>query len=571
LHVATIPKLSNHSHASHLRCAVEQRHNVVTPSLDVCLEGRFVTFDERCPETDAIGVIAGRIVAIGDEARGARTRSTIDLSGGVCFPGFHDAHAHSVNFGISLSQLDLSTPPIGSLDALYAAVADRSASMPAGEILVGRGYDQNKLGGEHPDRWRLDVAANGRPVLLQHTSGHMCVVNSAAISLIGGELDSSIEGGRIDRDERGELTGLLEERAQVLARRLVVPRSVSAIADAIDAAHVRYLSEGLTSVCDAGIAGGWIGESPAELSGYQLARDRGTLRVRTTAMIAADVLHPMDRHRDDATTFGLDAGMRSGLGDEWLRVGALKVFADGSLIGRTCWLHEGFDDDPANRGYPQQDPEALRRVIVEAHLAGWQVATHAIGDAAVDFVLDVYEQALTIQPRSDHRHRIEHCGVTSAAAVERIARLGVIPVPQGRFIGELGDGMRAALGDARVRDTYRLASFLRAGVVLPGSSDRPVVDGRPMLGVADMVSRRTETGAAFGPDEALDVEEALRSYTIGSAFATRTEHERGTLSVGKLADVATLSRDPRTTSSPDELAQIHVIATVVGGDVAYGG
>lgn len=538
--------------------------------LDVCLRGRFVTFDASCPETDAVGVLGGRIVALGDDALSSRASATVALAGATCFPGFHDAHAHSVNYGISLTQLDLSTPPIGSLSALYDAVAARAGSMGPGTVLVGRGYDQNKLGGTHPDRWGLDRVAPDRPVLLQHTSGHMCVVNSSAISLIGSDLLGPIEGGRVDLDDAGELTGLLEERAQVLARRLVVPRSVSSIADAIDAAHARYLTEGLTSVCDAGVAGGWIGESPAELAGYQLARDRGVLRVRTTTMIAADVLHSMQRHQDDGATSGIDAGIRTGLGDDWLRIGPLKVFADGSLIGRTCWLTDGFADDPGNTGYPQQDPDRLHELIVEAHLAGWQVATHAIGDAAVDFVLDAYEEGLARHRTPDHRHRIEHCGVASAAAVERIARLGVIPVPQGRFIGELGDGMRAALGATRVEDTYRLASFLRAGAVLPGSSDRPVVDGRPMLGISDMVRRLTESGAPFAPDEALSVEEALRSYTVGSAYATRTERDRGTLSVGKLADVVALSTDPRA-ASHDELAQVGVVATVVGGELAFDG
>ena len=160
-------------------------------------------------------------------------------------------------------------------------------------------------------------------------------------------------------------------------------------------------------------------------------------------------------------------------------------------------MTHGFEDDPANVGYPQREPAELRAQIVEAHLAGWQVATHAIGDAAVRFVLDAYEAALTQLPRPDHRHRIEHCGVTTPGSLARIARLGVIPVPQGRFVGELGDGMLAALGEQRAADTYRLASFLRAGVVLPGSSDRPVVDGRPMLGIADMVARRTESGQPF--------------------------------------------------------------------------
>ena len=214
----------------------------------------------------------------------------------------------------------------------------------------------------------------------------------------------------------------------------------------------------------------------------------------------------------------------------------------------------------------------LRTQIVEAHLAGWQVATHAIGDAAVRFVLDAYEAALTLRPREDHRHRIEHCGVTTAASLERIARLGVIPVPQGRFVGELGDGMLAALGERRAADTYRLASFLRAGVVLPGSSDRPVVDGRPLLGIADMVARRTESGRPFAPDEALSVEEAMRCYTLGSAVATRTEADRGTLAAGKLADVVVLATDPRDLESdPSAIAEVPVVATFVGGELRHAG
>jgi hypothetical protein len=236
----------------------------------------------------------------------------------------------------------------------------------------------------------------------------------------------------------------------------------------------------------------------------------------------------------------------------------------------SCWLSHGFEDDPSNLGYPQQEPVELRRQIVEAHLAGWQVATHAIGDAAVSFVLDCYEEALARRPRPDHRHRIEHCGVTTYESLERIRRLGVVPVPQGRFIGELGDGMLAALGERRANDTYRLASFLRAGVALPGSSDRPVVDGRPLLGIADMVSRRTASGRPFGPDEALTCEEALRCYTTGSAFATRTEADRGTLGVGKLADFVALGADPRRCAAED-IASVPVVATVVGGVLGFCG
>ncbi len=542
----------------------------MTLTLDQLYRGRFVTFDENRPEVDALGVLHGRIVALGEDASSCVARVTHDLGGAVCFPGFHDAHVHSVNFGLSLDELDLSTPPVMSLPELYDAVAQHASMLPKGAVVIGRGYDQNKLGGHHPQRRALDDVAHGHPVWLTHTSGHMCVVNTAALERIGADLDIEIDGGRVVRDRDGEPTGLLEERAQVLAQRLALPRSMATIASAIERAHRVYLAEGITSVCDAGVAGGWIGQSPAEMDGYQLARDEGRLSVRTTVMIAADVLGAMPRHLDDLATSGISAGIRTGLGDDWLRIGAMKVFSDGSLIGRTCWLSHGFEDEPDNLGYPQQSPDALRHQIIEAHLAGWQVATHAIGDAAISFVLDAYEEALARRPRKDHRHRIEHCGVTTDDSLDRIRRLGVIPVPQGRFIGELGDGMLAALGERRAKDTYRLASFLRAGISLPGSSDRPVVDGRPLLGIADMVARRTATGQPFGADESLTCDEAMRCYTTGSAFATHTDADRGTLSVGKLADFVALGSDPRRRVEPDTIASVPVQATVVGGKLVFG-
>jgi predicted amidohydrolase YtcJ len=538
--------------------------------VDALLRGRFVTFDAAHPEASQLAVLDGRIVAVDEDCAGLAA-SVIEQfpEGSIGFPGFHDAHCHTAAYGMSLREVRLSSPPLTSLDDLYAAIADRAARSGAGEWVVGSGYDQNKLGGTHPDRRALDRASGGRPVLLKHTSGHMSFVNSAALALIGDEaLACRLEGGQVARDEHGEATGLLEEKAQALAQGLRPPPSVQELAAAIAAAHERYLAEGLTSACEAGVAGGWVGQSPLELGAYQAARDQGRLRVRTTAMIASDLLHEMGATGDAAVSLALDAGLRTGIGDEWLRVGALKVFSDGSLIGRTCWMHAGFSDDEANTGYPQADPADLRATIVAAHNAGWQIATHAIGDKAVDFALDCYEEALRGQPRPDHRHRIEHCGLCSDSSLRRLATLGVIPVPQGRFVGEIGDGMATALGPHRMKDAYRLRSFLDAGLALPGSSDRPVVEGRPLLGIQDMVRRLTQSGAEFAVEEALTVEEAMRAYSLGSAYATRSEHERGRLIRGHLADVVVLGDDPRR-ELPSSIADIPVRATVVGGEVRF--
>ncbi len=514
--------------------------------IDTVIRGKIVTWDPARPTASAMAVHHGRVVAFdGDAEELARDANRREEHEGYVFPGFHDAHCHTTSYGLSLSELDLSTPPITDLEQLYGAVEERARKTAPGEWVIGSGYDQNKIGGRHPELRRLDEVGSGHPVWLKHTSGHMCVINSAAAG--GLELPRTVEGGRVVFDAGGDFTGLLEERAQSVVQQVVLPRSLDTLATAIGKAHERYLSEGITSVCDAGVAGGWVGQSPVEIAAYQLARDRGLLKVRTTLMVSVDALQDVHGHRDDHLegALGIPGGIHTGFGDDRLRIGPVKIFSDGSLIGRTCWMENGFENDSGNTGYPQADPEDLRRAIVGAHLAGWQVATHAIGDKAVNFVIDCYRDALKLRPRPDHRHRIEHCGIASDDSVARIAKLGIVPVPQGRFVGEIGDGMLAALGPERAVQAYRLRSFLTAGVILPGSSDRPVVTGRPLLGVMDMVCRLTESERPFGPTEAITVEEAMKAYSLGSARAERSESGRGALRVGQLADYVVLGADPR--------------------------
>jgi predicted amidohydrolase YtcJ len=222
------------------------------------------------------------------------------------------------------------------------------------------------------------------------------------------------------------------------------------------------------------------------------------------------------------------------------------------------------DGNGEGRGYLQADAAELQATIIAAHRSGWQVATHAIGDLAIDVVLDAYERALEEFPRRDPRHRIEHFAVVQPRQVARAAGLGVIAVPQGRFATELGDGMLAAVGPARHDWLYRQRSLLEAGMVLPGSSDRPVVAGAPLLGIADMVNRRTASGAPFNPGEAITAQQALHAYTRGSAYASRQEHVKGSIAPGMLADLVVLSEDP-TAVSPERIAGLAVLATIVDG------
>jgi predicted amidohydrolase YtcJ len=537
----------------------------VTPPLcDLLLvNGRVLTMNPDVPRATAVAIAGDRVLGVMADDDLPPARRVVDLDGGCVVPGFHDAHNHMAWFGQGLLEIPVGTPPISSIDELYAAVAAGSRDTAGDGWVVANGYDDNKIGG-HPDRDGLDRATGGARVLVTHTSGHICVASSAVLADLGlTESGRHVDGGTVVTDQQGRPTGRLEERAQELVAALRRPVARHQLVDAIERAGAHYLTEGITSVVEAGIGGGWIGQSPVELGAYLEAREQARLPVRVELMPVSDSLHAIAGHVDDPTTLGLDLGVRSGLGDDWLSVGPMKVFTDGSLIGHTAAMTEDYADSPGNRGYLQGDRDAILATIVAAHRSGWRVAAHAIGDAAIDLALDAYEQAQQLHPRADVRHRIEHYGVARPDQLTRTTRLGVVPVPQGRFVGEIGDGMLRALGE-RSRYAYRLRSLLDAGLVVPGSSDRPVVDGRPLRGIHDMVNRRTDSGAPFSPDEALSPAEALRAYTWGSAYASKQEHRRGSLAPDRLADLAVLTDDP-TTVDPGRIADIQVSATMIGG------
>ncbi|MEZ5375894.1 MAG: amidohydrolase [Acidimicrobiales bacterium] len=530
-----------------------------------------ITVDPTRPRATTIGIIGDRIMVVGgDEVGRTEAERTIDLDGRTVVPGFNDAHNHMQAFGKTLNEVPIQPTVVRSVEEIVAAIAERVATTAPGVWVVGAGYDDNKLAERrHPTRDELDRVSPDNPVLLNHTSGHFCVVNSAAMRLARVGEVAVPEGGVVAVDAEGRPNGLLEERAQGLVRTILHPMAVADIVSNLGAASDVYLSQGITSCQEAGVGGILGTQEPMELAAYQRARATGALGVRVTLMPSIENLHTGAHHPDDDEPFALDLGLHSGFGDVWLKFGPTKIFADGSLIGRTAAMFEDFEGEPGNSGYLQMPEETLHALIIKAHISGWQVATHAIGDRAVASVLDAYAEAQRQRPRPDARHRIEHCAMTRAVDVVRIAELGVIPVPQGRFISEIGDGMLRAVG-ARHPDCYRQRSFLDAGVVLPGSSDRPVVHGAPLLGIHDLVNQKTAAGADFNPQEALTPEDALRAYTYGSAYAAFDERIKGTIAPGMLADLAVLDAD-LTTIDPDGIADIGVLATMVGGQFAFDG
>ncbi|MEJ2868281.1 amidohydrolase [Actinomycetospora sp. OC33-EN08] len=513
-----------------------------------------------------LAIHGGRVLAVLDDGSlpaGVTARRTVGCAGATVVPGFGDAHNHMAWYGQTLAEIDLAG--MRTLDEVYDAVAQRAAELPPNAFVVGSGYDDVLLGGS-PHHAALDRAAGGRPVRLQHRSGHVCAASTEALRRAGILSGTVIapEGGKIVLDDEGAPTGVVEEAAQPLIADLMRPYAVPDVAEALGRASAVYAAQGLTQVTECGIAAGFMGRTPREAGAYQLAREQGLLAQRVVVMPVDAALHEVS----GGEGVGVDLGMRTGFGDDRLRLGPMKIFLDGALSSRTAAMSEPFVDRD-HAGYYQDDPDHMHDMIVGAHLAGWTVAAHAIGDRAVAMGLDAFADAQARLPRPTVRHRIEHAGVVSDEEIQRFAALGITPVPQARFLVEIGDSMAAAVGD-RTDLLYRHASFLRAGVRVPSSSDRPcVADGHPLRTMAAMVTRRSSSGRLIGPDERVDAVTALRSLTVDTAWIAGDEALRGSLAVGKYADLVVLGDDV-TAIDPDRIGDTEVVATLLEGEPTHG-
>jgi predicted amidohydrolase YtcJ len=507
---------------------------------------RFLTMDPDHPVAHDLGIWRGRIVGLDESVTSLPAREVVDLQGATVLPGFIDSHVHLAWTGFKAA-----TPSIAGrtrVEDVLAVVAEAVAGRPPGAWVSVAGYDQRALG-RHLTAAELDQVSDGRKVFMLHDSGHGCVVNTAVLDLLSADVPHE--------------NGFLTERAMGAARALRLPYSQEELADAVARAARTCLAEGVTACAEAGIGGGILGHSPVELGAYQLLRDQGRLPLRIQLMVAADTLRPAAAHEADGIPRALDLGLRTGFGDDWLSVGALKIFTDGGMMARTAALsspYEGLE----HTGQLQDAPEVLADMIVDGHLAGWQLAVHAIGDRAADVALDALERAQRIRPRPGSRHRIEHAGLIRPDQLPRFARLGVSAVVQPNFLRYFGDDYAAIMGEERAPWLYRGKGFLDHGITLVGSSDRPVTDGSPLRAVQFMVERASESGQVIGPDEGISVDEALRAYTVAGAYACQWEDSAGSLTPGKRADLVVLGDDPRLVD-PSHIGDIEVVATFVDG------
>jgi predicted amidohydrolase YtcJ len=510
-----------------------------------------ITMDPDHPVAHDLGIWHGRIVGLDDAVTLLPARKVIDLQGATVLPGFVDSHVHLAWTGLRAGTP--SVAPCNRVDDVLAVVAEAVARKPHGSWVSVSGYDQRGLG-RHLTAAELDKVSDGRKVFMMHDSGHACVVNSAVLDLLPADVPHT--------------DGYLAEGAMGAARQLRLPYSQEELADAIARAARICLSEGVTACAEAGIGGAMFGHSPVELAAYQLAHEQGRLPLRVQLMVSADTLHPVGSHAEDRIPRALDLGLRTGFGGDWLSVGALKIWTDGGMMARTAALtspYVGLD----HTGELQDDPDVLANTIIDGHLAGWQLAVHAIGDRAADVALDALERAQRARPRPDARHRIEHAGLIRPDQLSRMARLNAIAVIQPNFLRYFGDDYAAIMGEDRAPWLYRGKGFLDHGITLVSSSDRPVTDGSPLRAIQFLVERASESGQVIGPDEGITVDEALRSYTLGGAYACRWDAVAGTLTPGKRADLVVLGDDPRRVST-SRIGDIEVVSTLVDGRESEG-
>lgn len=477
----------------------------------------------------------------------------VDLEGRTLIPGFNDAHVHIWKLGLLLTvQVDARAAAAPDIPSIVGAFRDRAAKTPASAWLTGRGYNEVVLPEKrHLTRQDLDAASTQHPIALTRTCGHMIVANSLALSMAGITRDTpNPPGGVIVRDEHGEPTGLLQETAQGLITRVIPDYDDAVMAAAIREANYHQLRLGITSATDPLLA-------PLHLRVYRQLEADGDLAVRINGL-------PIRRQDGGSETIPLPERYVS----HTLRIDTVKFFADGGLSGATAALSVPYKET-GERGVMRFEDDELFELMWEAHDAGFRIATHAIGDVAIEQIISTYERLHARKPAPELRHRIEHLGLPSAGHLARCKALNIIAVPQTIFLYALGTTYRRYLPDEFFPRCYPVKAMLDAGLDVALSSDAPVVpDDNPLLGMKAALDRKDINGDPIAPEQAISAAQALYAYTMGGAIASGDADTRGSLSPGKWADLAVLSGNPLETA-PDALPVLQVEQTYVGGVLVH--
>lgn len=529
------------------------------------VNGRIYTLDAGCPRASALAISGERILAVGGDPSTSsdhRLRDllapggeVLDLGGHCVLPGLTDSHIHFTWYALGLRGMDLTGA--ATLDGMLALVAEHARETEAGEWILGTRWDQERWPERRfPTAAELDTVVPAHPVVLKAKSGHALVANTLALQMAGVTAHTpDPPGGRIGRDADGQPDGMLfEDSAMELVTGLIPKPGPEETAGALREAFPSAWRVGLTAIHDM--------DGPPAFTVYQRLHTRGELGLRVVKYLPAGALD-----------CALEIGLRAGLGDDWLRVGGIKVFADGALGPRTAAMLAPYEGEPENLGVVTTDQASLRELARKALVGGLPLAVHAIGDRTNRMVLDVLADVGgggRGKP-GPYRHRIEHVQLLHPDDMGRLASLGVVASMQPIHATQDYEMADRYWGE-RCATAYAWRSLLEAGTVLAFGSDCPVEDLNPFLGIHAAVTRRRADGSpgpeGWYPEQRLTVGEAVRAYTLDAAYAVGLEDRLGSLAPGKLADLVILDRDVFT-CDPMAIAETRVVATMIGGQFVY--
>lgn len=488
-----------------------------------------------------------------------------DFGARTILPGFIDCHAHPLMYGQMMTWVDCSPDKAGTIPEIIELLRQAAQDLPAHSPVRGYGYEQRNLAEKrHPTRFELDQVATDREVYLMNASGHGGVVNSYTLEIHGVTSDTpNPEGGEFFRDDAGELTGELSDAACNVLTGLSgvkighhgpnfhLDDEPGELVNQLHHAQESFLSAGVTAIGDAQV-------TKREFSTYLRAAESGVLTMRVGMYFLSHLLEDV-----------LEMGLTRRFGHSRLQFSGIKLYADGTLGGWTAYFPEGYLDDPCRTGQLYHQPAEYGDLVLRAHQAGLQTATHAQSPTAIGMVVDAVRAAQEVSPRDDARHRIEHCGLPSPEQIGQMAELGIRPVNQTQHYYNWGEGVTDAIGTPGERFNP-LGEFADAGVPISISSDAPVAKPLPLEAIMVAVTRRTRRGVVLGGNQlAISVEQALAAHTINAAVSLGREDDLGSLAPGKRADFVVLAEDPLAVEA-EHIADIEVTATFIGGKKEYG-
>ncbi|MCW3978805.1 MAG: amidohydrolase [Candidatus Bathyarchaeota archaeon] len=533
------------------------------PNADMVLvNGRVITVDPEGSVVESVAVKDGRILVTGpaSEVMGLAGEGTevVDLGGKTVLPGIIDTHTHPSGAAVRFSAINCRSPPVESIKEILDMIAAKVAEVEPGEWIRCVNYNDIKLvERRHITRWEIDEVASENPVFISKETGHLYVANSKAFELAGVTKDTSDPpGGKIDRTEEGEPTGLLYETAGRLVMNLIPPPSVEEITEGMRRVWDQFTEWGITTTHDAS------GHRDA-VRAYRNLLDEGFKKVRVLLM--------MSRRTADGTDIlgSLESlGFKSGFGGDWIKFMSLKIMGDGSGSGGSAAVYTPQHRGMKDLGLMTTSEEEIRELTVRANDAGIRVSIHSIGDRGIDAALDAIEEAQRLNPRPDMRHRIEHNSCCTPEQLKRIKELGVTPSSSIGYMYGIGDDYVENFGPERVRWLHPHRTMQEMGIVAGGNNDYAVTSYSPFVQIYEAVVRKTRTGQAVSPEEAIGVMDAIRLYTWNGAYLGKEEDVKGSIEPGKLADMIVIDRDILEIP-PEEIKDIKVLTTIVDGKIVY--